>query len=258
MVNALLLSILAALLAYEAEAWFPRFVALLIRTSVSALPKRQRERFREEWQAHVDEIPGAIMKIWHAAGFMIASRRMFPRWRQSIEFKRSLARGSFAVRATVRLLDLTIATGAIVFLLPLLICAAISASVYGSPFITQRVVGRGGKEFYIYRFRTMPQSQDDGPVQRTRVGRFLARTSIDELPTLINVLRGEMGMFGPRPTMNNNMGAKPGIAPLSADPPTASNRPRSVIYYVFKAVLYYFTALWKTVRDVLNSNLYDF
>jgi lipopolysaccharide/colanic/teichoic acid biosynthesis glycosyltransferase len=78
----------------------------------------------------------------------------------------------------------------------------------GSPVIfTQERGGFGGKVFKIYKFRTMTDKRDrEGNLlpdseRLTRFGRFLRRTSIDELPQLINILRGEMSFVGPRPQL---------------------------------------------------------
>ena len=78
----------------------------------------------------------------------------------------------------------------------------------GPVIYKQRRVGRGGKIFVLYKFRTMvnhaekvwgllPASEDD--VRVTSIGKFLRRTRLDELPQLFNVLRGDMSLVGPRP-----------------------------------------------------------
>jgi putative colanic acid biosysnthesis UDP-glucose lipid carrier transferase len=112
-------------------------------------------------------------------------------------------------RAVKRTLDIAGSATAILFLWPLLLLAAIAIKFdSGGPVIfQQRRTGLNGKEFVIFKFRTMTVLED-GPaitqacredVRATRVGKFLRRSSIDELPQLLNVLRGEMSLVGPRP-----------------------------------------------------------
>lgn len=103
----------------------------------------------------------------------------------------------------------------------LLIAMAIQVSSPGPVFFRQERVGRNGRRFFLYKFRTMidgaenmkrdllGKNESDGPVFKIRndprvspwVGTFLRKTSIDELPQLINVLRGEMSLVGPRPPL---------------------------------------------------------
>jgi lipopolysaccharide/colanic/teichoic acid biosynthesis glycosyltransferase len=95
---------------------------------------------------------------------------------------------------------------------PLLIAAmiAIRLESRGPAIYRQRRVGRGGVEFELLKLRTMATGSDPVGVgtavettdpRVTRVGRILRRTSLDELPNLVNVLRGEMAIVGPRPTI---------------------------------------------------------
>ena len=87
-----------------------------------------------------------------------------------------------------------------------LIALAIRLDSRGPVFFRQTRVGRGGKPFDILKFRTMRPTRSPGPLitgagdpRVTRVGRVLRRWKVDELPQLVNVLRGEMSFVGPRP-----------------------------------------------------------
>lgn len=109
-----------------------------------------------------------------------------------------------------RILDVLFASLLLALLLPfmLLIALAIRIDSRGGAIFRQRRIGRGAKEFTCYKFRTMhisapasiPASRfEDYAKSVTRVGRFLRKTSLDELPQLFNVLRGDMSLVGPRP-----------------------------------------------------------
>jgi lipopolysaccharide/colanic/teichoic acid biosynthesis glycosyltransferase len=110
-----------------------------------------------------------------------------------------------------RALDVLISGVTLVLFSPLLLVAAVAIRLEGGSVIyRQRRVGRGGEEFEMLKLRTMVSGSDpvgvgtvvtrDDP-RVTRVGRLLRRTSLDELPNLVNVLRGEMAIVGPRPTI---------------------------------------------------------
>jgi undecaprenyl-phosphate galactose phosphotransferase/putative colanic acid biosynthesis UDP-glucose lipid carrier transferase len=112
-------------------------------------------------------------------------------------------------RALKRLLDIVIGGAAAVLLAPLLatVSIAIKVTSRGPVIFKQHRMGFNGREFTIYKFRTMTVAEN-GPTIRqacrndsrvTWLGAILRRTSIDELPQLINVLRGEMSLVGPRP-----------------------------------------------------------
>lgn len=112
-------------------------------------------------------------------------------------------------RAVKRAFDLIVATLALVVLLPLLVFVAVAIAIDspGPVVFRQTRSGFNGRPFRIFKFRTMTVAEDGAKVDQakkgdarvTRVGAWLRRTSIDELPQLLNVLRGEMSIVGPRP-----------------------------------------------------------
>jgi lipopolysaccharide/colanic/teichoic acid biosynthesis glycosyltransferase len=111
-----------------------------------------------------------------------------------------------------RAADVAIAALALVVLSPVLAVAAVAIRLgsRGRVIYRQRRVGRDGGEFELLKLRTMELGSDpvgygtvvtrDDP-RVTRAGRLLRRTSLDEVPNLVNVLRGEMAIVGPRPTI---------------------------------------------------------
>ncbi|THD51255.1 MAG: exopolysaccharide biosynthesis protein [Phenylobacterium sp.] len=149
----------------------------------------------------------------------------------------SRARDRLAVAASrrKRAFDITVAALALGFLLPflLLLWAVIRLDSPGPALFRQRRTGLNGQPFDILKFRTMRASAEPATVQQacrgdarvTRVGRVLRKLSLDELPQLMNILRGEMSLVGPRPhalahdtawselvpTYNHRFRAKPGL-----------------------------------------------
>ncbi len=124
--------------------------------------------------------------------------------------------------AVKRIMDIVIASMILLLFLPVIpvIVLLIKLDSPGPVLFRQRRVGKGGREFDFFKFRSMhvgaenviaslrPLSGIDGPVFKlkedprvTRTGRFLRRSSLDELPQLINVLKGEMSIVGPRPNL---------------------------------------------------------
>lgn len=113
-----------------------------------------------------------------------------------------------------RPLDIVLALTGCLFLMPLMaaIAVLIKLDTPGPVFFRQKRIGIHKSHFYIYKFRTMridtpkdkPTHQLDDPDQYiTKVGKFLRKTSLDELPQILNILKGEMAVIGPRPALWN-------------------------------------------------------
>ena len=131
-------------------------------------------------------------------------------------------RSDLAYRATKRTLDVLVASVALLLLAPLMACIALAIQLEdpGGPILfRQRRCGLGGRQFAVFKFRTMVRNADELKEQLraqsivpwpdfrlvddprvSRVGRVLRKTSLDELPQLFNVLVGQMTLVGPRPT----------------------------------------------------------
>lgn len=121
-----------------------------------------------------------------------------------------------------RLLDIVCSFMGLLFLSPILLIVAIAIKLEskGPVIFKQERVGKNGEHFYMYKFRSMvinaeelkkkleDQNEMSGPMFKikkdprvTKVGRFIRKTSIDELPQLVNILNGEMSLVGPRPSL---------------------------------------------------------
>lgn len=136
-----------------------------------------------------------------------------------------------------RILDLTFITLALIvsgiFLVPVMaVITLLIAMDGGKPIYTQKRLGRGGRVYEIYKFRTMvrdaeaqlekhlkanPEARAEWDAHQklvvdpriTRIGRILRKTSLDELPQLLNVIKGDMSLVGPRPINARFMKARP-------------------------------------------------
>lgn len=111
-----------------------------------------------------------------------------------------------------RTLDIVISFSMILLLLPLLAVIAVVAAVdtHGTPVFVQKRMGRGGKPFNVYKFRTMSVNApadvatymlDHAEEYISKVGGLLRKSSLDELPQLFNILKGDMSFVGPRPVV---------------------------------------------------------
>jgi lipopolysaccharide/colanic/teichoic acid biosynthesis glycosyltransferase len=115
-----------------------------------------------------------------------------------------------------RVLDVVLAAALLVVTAPLLALAALAIRLEsrGTVFYRQLRVGRDGQPFELWKLRTMVPGAEsmgagiyviEGDPRITRTGRLLRRFSLDELPNLVNVLRGEMSIVGPRPTVQEQV-----------------------------------------------------
>lgn len=113
-----------------------------------------------------------------------------------------------------RILDFLLSLSAMLLLWPvfLLIAVLIKIGSKGPVFFKQKRIGKHKKEFYILKFRTMrvdtPKDMPTHLLQNpevfiTKIGKFLRKSSLDELPQIINILKGEMSIIGPRPALWN-------------------------------------------------------
>ncbi|MGA2129108.1 MAG: sugar transferase [Xanthobacteraceae bacterium] len=147
-----------------------------------------------------------------------------------------VSRGKFSPRAVPlggapkRLLDATVALGGLILLFPLMLCCALVVALTspGPVMFRHRRIGFAGRPFYCLKFRTMvvdaearlrehlarnPDARQEWETSHklqndpriTPLGQLLRKTSLDELPQLINVLRGEMSMVGPRPIVDGEV-----------------------------------------------------
>ncbi len=109
-----------------------------------------------------------------------------------------------------RFFDFLISLVALIVLSPVLLVVTVLLAILNKgagPFFVQKRPGRGGKIFKLIKFKTMTDERDaegnllPDEVRLTKVGKFVRSTSIDELPQLINVLKGDMALIGPRPLL---------------------------------------------------------
>jgi exopolysaccharide production protein ExoY len=208
-------AVFSKLLADEFKAWTPSLIAKIIAVAVQKLPAANRERFSEEWESYINEVPGDIGKIAAACGCLTAA------W--------DIAEGPFGARK--RMLDLAVATCGLFLEAPLLglIAFSVVASSPGPILVRQKRIGRDGKPFQVLTFRTTHVDADDRlreylastpdaesewkatsrlqfDPRVTTLGRILRKSSLDELPQLLNVLAGDMSLVGPRPLVEDDLG----------------------------------------------------
>jgi len=185
---------------------------------------------------------------------------------------------------TRRAVDILVSASALLLASPLLLLAVVAVRLEssGHPIYRQRRVGLDGHSFDVLKLRTMVDGAEhigaglavnENDSRVTRVGAFLRRTSLDELPNLLNVLRGEMSLIGPRPTLpvqveqytdrqRGRLAVKPGITGWAqvngrTSLPWSERIELDLFYIAHRSLPLDLRILWRTVAMVLGgSGLY--
>jgi lipopolysaccharide/colanic/teichoic acid biosynthesis glycosyltransferase len=179
-----------------------------------------------------------------------------------------------------RAVDIAVSTTLLALASPVLLVAAIAIRLEsaGHPVYRQRRAGRDGKPFDVLKLRTMVDGAEhigaglainENDSRITRIGAFLRRTSLDELPNLVNVLRGDMSLIGPRPTLpaqvtqytprqRGRLRIKPGITGWAqvngrASLPWSERIELDLFYIEHRSLALDARIVWRTVRMVLDG-----
>jgi lipopolysaccharide/colanic/teichoic acid biosynthesis glycosyltransferase len=198
--GAILIPVTARVVGDDVKEWLPWITQRLVARAVSGLPEEERDRFEEEWWAHINELPGNLAKVYGAWGCLSASKTIN---------RIALSGDTTSIEeVTRRAIELVISIVSLVLVFPLMvvISACIKLDSRGPVFFKQKRLGTNNLPFDLLKFRSMYMQQGDllghqltqaGDLRITRVGRFLRTTSMDELPLLLNVLRGQISLVGP-------------------------------------------------------------
>ncbi len=180
-----------------------------------------------------------------------------------------------------RAFDVVVAAAGLVVASPVLLLAMLAVVIEsrGGAFYRQRRVGLHGREFEVLKLRTMVAGAEHigagmavnaGDSRITRVGRILRRTSLDELPNLVNVLRGEMAIVGPRPTLpsqvaqytereRGRLAVRPGITGWAqvngrTSLPWSERIELDLWYVEHRKLRTDLVIVWQTVRMLVNGD----
>lgn len=217
----ILAAVVAKVLADDARTGIPKISAALIRQAVKWLPAEHQERWCEEWLAALAEMEERSRMLAHAIGCLFVAA---PRIRAQLSPKSTY----FGKRTLDVFISITAAT---VLIPPIILMSIIIIIMDGNPILYRHSrIGRYGKAFNVYKFRTMQVDSDRvledalkaSPESRAEwiatgklrhdprilpgIGRFMRTTSIDELPMLWNVIKGDMSLVGPRPKWPDEAG----------------------------------------------------
>jgi lipopolysaccharide/colanic/teichoic acid biosynthesis glycosyltransferase len=230
---ALGLAVVQKLLVSELEGWLPHVSRRVVTAAARRLPLRDQERYLEEWQAELATFDDRRLTalLW-ACGLLRGARCLrLELTRQMTADHASLSNIALVAK---RSLDILVAAVVLVATAPLLAAVSIAIRVDspGPTLLRQWRAGRGGEPFRIFKFRTMVEHADRGEFapalwcdaslagvlcksnddpRLTRVGRFLRRASLGELPLFFNVLLGQMSLVGPSAPIAHEDGSIVGV-----------------------------------------------
>lgn len=193
---AVLMPFFGRLLWEEFVAWHPVWCATLIRMALRIAPENLRERLAEEWQSYLAETPGYVRKLWNAIGFVFAAHNLPARNDTAAAKNLNTGHGRL-----IRSIDFAIALSMVIFLAPcfVLLSAMVALTSRGPIVFKYPCIGKDSTIFYAFRFRTIQIAREGELAGFTKVGRLMRATSLDQFPTLFNVLKGDMSFVGPRP-----------------------------------------------------------
>lgn len=168
----------------EVVAWSGSLQAYLLRRAARSLPAGERERYVEEWLAELHEVPaGPLTRVLWVASIYLRRRSMAQVFH--VENRRGVG--------IERAVDVGVAAVLVVLVVPVLLLVGVAVAVgHGRPVLWRQLrVDSEGRSFEVLKFRTALH-----PRQPTELGRFLLRWNLDELPQLLNVLRGDVSLVG--------------------------------------------------------------
>ena len=195
----------------------------------------------------------------------------------------SIVNGNFLFDLYQRILDIVLSVVGLIIGIPLMIIfgAFVKIEDWGPATYKQERVGKNGKIFYIYKLRSMRTdaekfgaqwAQKDDP-RITKVGKFIRKTRIDEIPQLFNILKGDMSIIGPRPERPsftiqfekeipgfiNRLGVKPGLTGWAqvngGYDITPSEKLVEDIYYIKnRSVVLDFKIIFRTIKVILTGD----
>jgi lipopolysaccharide/colanic/teichoic acid biosynthesis glycosyltransferase len=216
MLVTLLIGVVARFMGDEVKSWSTWLHKSIRHIAVAKLPNNLRERYQEEWESGLEDFPGEILKLFHSIGLLRAALQIHKAAQED------MVERTAAFAPIKRLFDVLFSTVLILAVSPCLfiIAVAIKMESAGPLFSLSKRIGKKGRAFHIAKFRTVrPDSEtqfatvqiygckdevfeSDYHLSITRVGRFLRRYSLDELPVLFSILTGDMSIVGPLPLLN--------------------------------------------------------